>query len=40
MAAFILGLLLGGLTRIFAMSICMIARDEDDREEKIRKDME
>jgi len=35
MAAFILGLLLGGLVGMFTMGLCITARDEDDREDRI-----
>lgn len=35
MAAFILGLILGGLCGMFTMCICFTARDEDDREDRI-----
>ena len=35
MAAFILGLLLGGIVGMFTMGLCITARDEDDREDRI-----
>ena len=35
MAAFILGLIIGALCGVFTMSLCVVARDADDREDQI-----